>query len=88
MTLIRWYPPVESFERRDHLGIRAEAPRAHRNDVLTQHGEHEKDIIFEDENAQQMDSVYGAFTWSFSLPPRSDSAKADVAKPKGIEIKS
>ena len=67
-----WLPPVAIFESQDHLVVCAEVPGRQRGDRDVQfedgnptpHGEDEHDTQFE----LEMDSVYGGFTWSFSLP--------------------
>ena len=106
-----WTPPVDIFERQDHLVIRAEVPGVRMEDmdvriengVLTLHGERKQETGLE-ENAHRMESIYGAFTRSFSLPTTVDAAKvaatlkdgvlevsvpkAETAKPKKVEIKA
>jgi hypothetical protein len=62
-----WIPQVEIVDWQDDLRIRAVAPHNLRNDVQPLHRAHTQDTDFEDENAERTDSVFGAFTWSFSL---------------------
>ena len=107
-----WAPPVDIFESQDHLVIRAEVPGVEMQDmdvriengVLTLHGERKQDTDVKEENAHQMERVYGTFSRSFTLPTTVDAAKvaatykdgvlevtvpkAETAKPKSIEIKA
>jgi hypothetical protein len=71
MKLFPWIPQVEIADWQEDLRIRAVAPHHLRNDVQTLHSAHTQDTDFENEseneNAERTDSVFGAFTWSFSL---------------------
>src|SRR5712675_3166664 len=71
-----WAPPVDIFERQDHLVIRAEVPGIQKDDmdvriengVLTLHGERKEEKEVSDVSTHLMERVYGSFTRSFSLP--------------------
>ena len=77
-----WVPPVDIFERQDHLVIRAEIPGVEKEDmdvriengVLTLHGERKQETEVKEENAYRMERTYGMFTRSFSLPTTVDAA--------------
>jgi HSP20 family protein len=87
-----WAPPVEIFERQDHLVIRAEVPGVQREDmdvwiengVLTLHGERKQETDVKEETAHRMERVYGAFTRSFSLPTTVDAAKVAATYKDGV----
>jgi HSP20 family protein len=87
-----WSPPVDIFERQDHLVIRAEVPGVLMEDmdvriengVLTLHGERKQEADFKEENAHRMERVYGAFTRSFSLPTTVDAAKVTATYKDGV----
>ena len=87
-----WAPPVDIFERQDHLVIRAEVPGVLmadmdvriENGVLTLHGERKQETDVNDENAHRMERVYGAFTRSFSLPTTVDAAKVTATYKDGV----
>jgi HSP20 family protein len=96
-----WVPPVDIYERQDHLVIRVVRIE---NGVLTLHGERKEEKEVKEENAHLMERVYGRFTRSFSLPTTVDAAKVtatyrdgvlevtvpkvETAKPKKVEIKA
>jgi HSP20 family protein len=87
-----WAPPVDIFERQDHLVIRAEVPGVQKEDmdvriengVLTLHGERKQETDLKEENAHRMERVYGAFTRSFSLPTSVDAAKVTATYRDGV----
>ena len=87
-----WAPPVDIFERQDHLVIRAEVPGVQKEDmdvriengVLTLHGERKQETDVTEENAHRMERAYGTFTRSFSLPTTVDAAKVTATYKDGI----
>jgi HSP20 family protein len=87
-----WTPPVDIFERQDHLVIRAEVPGVQKEDmdvriengVLTLHGERKQETDVKEESAHRMERVYGAFTRSFSLPTTVDAAKVTATYKDGV----
>jgi HSP20 family protein len=87
-----WAPPVDIFERQDHLVIRAEVPGVQKEDmdvriengVLTLHGERKQETDLKEENTHRMERVYGAFTRSFSLPTSVDAAKVTATYRDGV----
>ena len=87
-----WAPPVDIFERQDHLVIRAEVPGVSMEDMdvriengmLILHGERKQDTDVKGENAHQMERVYGAFTRSFTLPTTVDAAKVAATYKDGV----
>ena len=87
-----WAPPVDIFERQDHLVIRAEVPGVEMEDmdiriengVLTLHGERKQGTEVEEQNAYRMERIYGMFTRSFSLPTTVDAAKVTATYKDGV----
>lgn len=82
-----WVPPVDIFEKGDHLVIRAEMPGLNRDDidirvengVLQMRGERKPDPEIDDKNAHRVERLYGSFTRSFTLPTTVDATNV-VAK--------
>ena len=87
-----WAPPVDIFEKDDHLVIRAEIPGVQKEDmyvgiensVLTLHGERKQETEVKEENAYRMERVYGTFTRSFTLPTTVDGAKVTATYKDGV----
>ena len=87
-----WAPPVDIFERQDHLVIRAEVPGIQKDDmdvriengVLTLHGERREEKEVQDVSTHLMERVYGSFTRSFSLPTTVDATKVTAVYKDGV----
>ena len=87
-----WAPPVDIFEKNDHLVIRAEIPGVQMKDidvriengVLTLHGERKQETEVREETAYRMERVYGRFTRSFSLPTTVDASKVTATYKDGV----
>ena len=87
-----WAPPVDIFERQDHLVIRAEVPGVQKEDmdvriengVLTLHGERKQDPEVREENAHRTERTYGSFARSFSLPTTVDASKVSATYKDGV----
>lgn len=87
-----WAPPVDIFERQDHLVIRAEVPGVQKEDmdvriengVLTLHSERKQETDVTEENAHRMERLYGAFTRSFALPTTVDATKVTATYKDGV----
>jgi HSP20 family protein len=87
-----WAPPVDIFERQDHLVIRAEVPGVQKEDmdvriengVLTLHGERKQDPEVKEENAHRTERIYGSFARSFSLPTTVDASKVSATYKDGV----
>ena len=87
-----WAPPVDIFERQDHLVIRAEVPGIQKEDmdvriengVLTLHGERKEEKEVNEVNAHLVERVYGSFTRSFSLPTTVDATKVTAVYKDGV----
>ena len=91
-SLGAWAPPVDIFERQDHLVIRAEVPGVRKEDmdvriengVLTLHGERKQETDVNEANAHRLERVYGAFTRSFTLPTTVDATKVAATYKDGV----
>ena len=91
-ALEAWAPPVEIFEKGDHLVIRAEIPGVQKdelhvgieNGVLTLEGDRKQAADVTVENAYRMERVYGAFRRSFSLPTTVDATKVTATYKDGV----
>ena len=87
-----WAPPVDVFEKDDHLVIRAEIPGLQKEDmdvriengVLTLRGERKQDAGIREDTAHRVERVYGRFTRSFTLPTMVDAAKVTATYKDGI----
>lgn len=87
-----WAPPVDIFERKDHLVIRAEVPGVKKEDmdvriengVLTLHGERKQDTDVQEGNAHRMERIHGAFTRSFGLPTTVEATKIAATYKDGV----
>jgi HSP20 family protein len=87
-----WAPPVDIFEKNDHLVIRAEIPGVQKDDmdvriengVLTLHGERKNETEVKEANAYRMERIYGTFTRSFSLPTTVDASKVAATYKDGV----
>src|SRR5262245_12854163 len=108
----RWAPPVDILETDDSLVVRAELPGMKaeeievsvENGTLTLSGERKTDARYDDQNVHRVESQYGAFARSFTLPTRVDPArvkatfrdgvleielpKAEDAKPRRVQIQA
>jgi HSP20 family protein len=87
-----WAPPVDIFEKNDHLVIRAEIPGVKKEDmdvriengVLTLHGERKNETEVKEANAYRMERIYGTFTRSFTLPTTVDATKVAATYKDGV----
>jgi HSP20 family protein len=87
-----WVPPVDVYERGDHLVIRAELPGVSREDidirvengVLVLQGQRKREEEVEERNAFRLERLFGAFTRSFSLPTTVDSSKIGARLKDGV----
>jgi HSP20 family protein len=87
-----WAPPVDIFENRDHLIIRAEIAGVQREDVdvriengvLILHGERKREAGITEGNAHRMERIYGTFTRTFALPTTVDGAKVTATYKDGV----
>src|SRR5690242_11826504 len=75
-----WAPPVDIFETDNDVVVRAEVPGMDQkdldiridNNVLTIKGERKLDQRVKEENYHRIESTYGTFVRSFTLPTTID----------------
>ena len=87
-----WAPPVDIFERQEHLVVRAEVPGVQKEDmdvrvengVLTLCGERKQETDIKEGNAHRSERVYGTFTRSFSLPTTVDATRVTASYKDGV----
>jgi HSP20 family protein len=87
-----WAPPVDIFEKQDHLVIRAEIPGVQKEDVdvriengvLILQGERKREAEVTEANAHRMERIYGTFSRTFSLPTTVDAAKVTATYKDGV----
>ena len=82
-----WAPPVDIFETDNEVVVRAELPGMDQKDIdiridnnlLTIKGERKMDQRVKEENYHRIESMYGTFVRSFTLPftVDPDNVKAD-----------
>lgn len=109
-TMAAWTPAMDVIEKEDRILLRAELPGLTEEDVeitvenntLTLKGEKKFEHTEEHDNYKRVESHYGSFYRSFSLPATVDQEaidanfakgvleialpKAERAKPKKIEV--
>ena len=110
-SLAAWAPACDIFETNDEFVVKAELPEVKKEDVsvtfennlLTLRGERKFDAVEESEQVHRIESRYGEFMRSFTLPLQVDADKINAefkngvlkvrlpkrpeAKPKQIEVK-
>ena len=87
-----WAPPVDIFERDDHLVIRAELPGVDRdaidvqveNNRLILTGERKSETEVDNDNVYRRERRYGKFVRSFALPRTVDSSKIGATYKDGV----
>ena len=88
-----WFPPVDIYENgNDEIVLKAELPGLQREDIslrvenntLTLHGERKRDTEIRQEQYHRVERSYGAFSRSFSLPSRIDTANVRAEFKEGV----
>jgi HSP20 family protein len=87
-----WIPAVDTFEKGDHLVIKAELPGMDKKDisldfkdgVLTLSGVRKHENEVKEENIYRRELSYGKFVRSFSLPADSDADKIKAEFQNGL----
>lgn len=90
--LLQVWPPVDVYEDKDEVVFRAELPGIERKNVevvledstLTLRGERRLEREEKRENYQRIESAYGHFSRSFSLPSTIDRDKVRADMKEGI----
>ena len=87
-----WYPPVDIYEDKDEVVLKAELPGMKKedidvrveNNVLTLHGERKQEKETKEDGYFRSERSYGAFNRSFTLPTTVDVKKISASYKDGI----
>ena len=87
-----WVPPVDIFQDKDNLVLRAEVPGVAKDDidvrvengVLTLQGERKTDTDLDDKNAFRRERIFGRFARSFTLPTMVDATRITAKYRDGV----
>ena len=91
-SMAMWAPPVDIFETDNEVVVRAELPGMDQkdidiridNNVLTIKGERKIDQRVKEENYHRIESMYGSFIRSFTLPATVDPDNVKAEYKSGI----
>ena len=87
-----WQPPVDIYEDRDSVVIKAEVPDIDQKDIevkienntLTLRGERKQNLDVKKENYHRVERYFGTFQRSFTLPQTIDQERVEAACDKGV----
>ncbi len=87
-----WQPPVDIYEDKDSVIIKAELPEIDQKDIdiriedntLTLRGERKHSEKIKQENFHRIERYYGSFQRSFTLPQNIDQEKVKASCDKGV----
>ena len=87
-----WVPPVDIFQDKDNLVLRAEVPGIDKdaidvrveNGLLTLQGERKTDTDLDDKNAFRRERIFGRFARSFTLPTSVDATRITARYGDGV----
>lgn len=87
-----WVPPVDIFQDKDNLVLRAEVPGVDKdaidvrveNGVLTLEGDRKAQGDLDDENAFRRERIFGRFARSFTLPTTVDAGRITAKYRDGV----
>ncbi|ABQ28054.1 Hsp20/alpha crystallin family protein [Geotalea uraniireducens] len=87
-----WQPPVDIYEDRDSVVIKAEVPDIDQKDIevkienntLTLRGERKQNLEVKKENYHRVERYFGTFQRSFTLPHTIDQEKVEAVCDKGV----
>lgn len=87
-----WLPAVDVYEQDSALVLKAELPGMKREDfdvtiensTLTIRGERKLDSEIKQDNVHRVERAFGAFSRSFTLAPKVDSAKISAEYKDGV----
>ena len=85
-------PPVDVYEDEHHITLKLEVPGIDEKDIdirienntLTVQGERKFEKEEKEENYRRVESRYGSFTRTFTLPTTVDSEKVEASYDKGV----
>src|SRR5579863_9343283 len=92
LTTSNFAPPVDVYEDEHNITLKIEVPGIEEKDIdvrienntLTVHGERKFDKEEKEENYRRVESQYGSFTRSFTLPNTVDSNSVTATYEKGV----
>jgi len=92
MTAGSWVPPVDIYETKDAMVVKAQLPEVNKEDieirlengVLSIRGERKLQEDLKREQCYRMECQYGAFSRSFSLPRTVDQEKINANYKDGV----
>jgi HSP20 family protein len=92
LTTSTFSPAVDVYEDEHNVTLKIEAPGVEEKDIdvrienntLTVHGERKFEKEEKEENFRRVESQYGSFTRTFTLPTTVDSEKVAASYDKGV----
>lgn len=92
LTTSTFAPPVDVYEDEHNITLKIEVPGTDEKDIdvrlenntLTVHGERKFEKEEKEENYRRVESQYGSFTRSFTLPTTVDAEKVSATYDKGV----
>mgnify|MGYP001817064671 CR=1 FL=1 len=89
---LEWRPSVDISETSKHYLIKAELPEVEKDDVdvavengvLTISGERRYEVEEETETKHRIESMYGRFSRSFTLPSDADESRISAKSKNGV----
>jgi HSP20 family protein len=92
LTTSTFAPPVDVYEDEHNITLKIEVPGIDEKDIdvrienntLTVHGERKFEKEEKEENYRRVESRYGSFTRTFTLPTTVDSEKVEANYDKGV----
>jgi len=92
LTTSTFAPPVDVYEDEHNITLKIEVPGIDEKDIdvrlenntLTVHGERKFEKEEKEENYRRVESQYGSFTRSFTLPTTVDAEKVTATYDKGV----
>ena len=87
-----WNPPVDVFETKDSLVLKADLPQVNKEDVdisvdgnlLTIRGERKREKEVNEKDYYRMERSYGTFSRSFTLPGTVNAEKIEASFEGGV----
>jgi HSP20 family protein len=87
-----WHPPVDIYEDKDGVVLKAELPGMKKedidvrveNNVLTMNGQRKREQEVKEDGYFRSERAYGSFSRSFSLPTTVDVKKINASYKEGV----
>jgi HSP20 family protein len=87
-----WHPPVDIYEDKDGVVLKAELPGMKKDDidvrvennVLTMNGQRKREQEVKEDGYYRCERSYGSFSRSFSLPTTVDVKKINASYKDGV----